>query len=119
MQAGHLRSNVRKGLIYMFGRKKRSLSDFDEEIQARLDLETEEFKEDGLSEEEARYAARRKFGNVTIARERFYEAGRWLWLDTLLVLLIAVTNVTGLVMARILLREREFAIRHAVGGLQT
>ena len=35
----------------MFGRKKRSLSDFDEEIQARLDLETEEFKEDGLSEE--------------------------------------------------------------------
>ena len=67
----------------MFGRKKRSLSDFDEEIQAHLDLEAEEFKEDGLSEEEARYAARRKFGNVTIARERFYEAGRWLWLDTL------------------------------------
>jgi len=52
----------------MFGRKKRSLSDFDEEIQARLDLETEEFKEDGLSEEEARYAARRKFGNVNIPR---------------------------------------------------
>jgi predicted permease len=25
----------------------------------------------------------RQFGNVTIARERFYEAGRWRWLDTL------------------------------------
>ena len=36
---------------------------------------------DGLDEKEARYAARRKFGNVTLARERFYEAGRWLWFD--------------------------------------
>ena len=68
----------------MFGRKKRSLSDFDSEIQAHIDFEAEELREDGLSEEEARYAALRQFGNVTIARERFYEVGRWLWLDALI-----------------------------------
>ena len=66
----------------MFGRKRRSLSDFDEEIQAHIELEIEEFMKDGLGEKEARYAAMRKFGNVTIAHERFYEFGRWLWLDT-------------------------------------
>ncbi|MDR0309950.1 MAG: ABC transporter permease, partial [Acidobacteriota bacterium] len=67
----------------MFRRKKRSLSDFDTEIQAHIDLEAEEFMRDGLDEKEARYAALRKFGNVTIAKERFYETGRWLWLDAL------------------------------------
>ena len=62
----------------MFGRKKRSLSDFDEEIQAHIDIEAEEFRKDGLDETGARYAAQRKFGKVTIAKERFYESGRWL-----------------------------------------
>ncbi|HEX8880309.1 MAG TPA: ABC transporter permease, partial [Candidatus Acidoferrum sp.] len=37
----------------------------------------------GLSEEDARAAARRVFGNVTQAEERFYEARRWLWWDQL------------------------------------
>jgi hypothetical protein len=36
-----------------------------------------------LSEEEARAAARRAFGNVMHAEERFYEAHRWLWWDHL------------------------------------
>jgi putative ABC transport system permease protein len=67
----------------MFGRKKRRLSDFDSEIQSHLDVATEEFHEEGLDEREARYAALRQFGNVTIARERFYESGRWRWLDAL------------------------------------
>lgn len=34
-----------------------------------------------MSEEEARTAARRAFGNVTRAQERFVEARRWQWLD--------------------------------------
>jgi len=34
------------------------------EIRAHLELEAEERAADGLSEEEARYAARRAFGNV-------------------------------------------------------
>jgi hypothetical protein len=64
----------------MFGRK-RKLDDFSAEIQAHLQLEVERLQEQGLSEEEARAAACRAFGNVTQARERFYESGRWLWWD--------------------------------------
>jgi predicted permease len=66
----------------MFWRKRKQ-SDFKAEIDAHLELETERLKEQGLSEEEARVAARRAFGNVTQAQERFYEAGRWLWWDHL------------------------------------
>ena len=58
-------------------------SDFAAEIQAHLELETERLKEQGLSEEEARIAARRAFGNVTQVEEHFYESGRWLGWDHL------------------------------------
>jgi predicted permease len=64
----------------MFGRK-RKLDDFSAEIEAHLQLEIERLKEQGLSEEVARAAARRTFGNVTRAQERYYESGRWLWWD--------------------------------------
>jgi putative ABC transport system permease protein len=64
-------------------RRKRKQSDFTAEIEAHLELEMERLKEQGLSEEEARVAARRAFGNVTQAQERFYESGRWLWWDHL------------------------------------
>jgi predicted permease len=66
----------------MFGRKRQQ-SDFTAEIEAHLELETERLREQGLSEEAARTAARRAFGNVTQAQERFYESGRWLWWDHL------------------------------------
>src|ERR1700756_3565887 len=66
----------------MFGRK-RKLHEFGEEIESHLQLEVERQRELGLSEEEARAAARRMFGNVTQAKERFYEFGRWLWWDNL------------------------------------
>jgi putative ABC transport system permease protein len=66
----------------MFGRKRKP-SDFAAEIEAHLELETEQLKAQGLSEEEARRVARRAFGNVTRAQERFYESGRWLWWDHL------------------------------------
>jgi len=64
----------------MFGRK-RKLDEFDAEIAAHLQLEFERQQELGLTEEEARAAARRAFGNVMQVKERFYESGRWLWWD--------------------------------------
>jgi putative ABC transport system permease protein len=64
----------------MFWRKRKP-SDPAAEVEAHLELEAERLKERGLSEEEARVAARRAFGNVTRAEERFYESGRWLWWD--------------------------------------
>ena len=62
-------------------RRKRKLDDFSAEIQAHLKLETERLQEQGLSYEQARAAASRAFGNVTLAQERFYESGRWVWWD--------------------------------------
>jgi hypothetical protein len=64
----------------MFGRK-RKLDDFTAEIDAHLQLEVARLREQGLSDDDARTAARRAFGNVTQARERFYESGRWLTWD--------------------------------------
>jgi putative ABC transport system permease protein len=62
---------------------KRKQADFSEEIRAHLELETQRLKEQGLSDEEARVAAYRAFGNVTRAEERFYESSRWVWFDHL------------------------------------
>ena len=72
-------SGVRGGLA-MF-RHKRNASDFSAEIEAHIELETARLQEQGLSYEQARTAARRTFGNVTLSRERFYESGRWLGWD--------------------------------------
>ena len=62
-------------------RRKRKVDDFSSEIEAHVELEIERLREQGLSEAEARARARRSFGNVLQAEERFYEAGRWLWWD--------------------------------------
>ena len=67
---------------------KRKLDDFTSEIETHLQLEIERLREQGLSEEEARATARRSFGNVLQAEERFYESVCWLawdhfWSDVL------------------------------------
>ena len=64
-------------------RRKRNAEDFRAEIDAHIELETARLREQGLAEEDARAAAKRAFGNRTAAAERFYERGRWLWLDAL------------------------------------
>jgi predicted permease len=53
------------------------------EIQTHLDLEAEERAADGLSDEEARYAARRAFGNVTRTQEDVRAVWTRRWLDEL------------------------------------
>ena len=64
-------------------RRKRSAEDFAEEIKAHLELEADALESEGLSEGEARWKARREFGNIRAAQERFYMKGRWVWLDKL------------------------------------
>jgi putative ABC transport system permease protein len=64
-------------------RRRRRLEDFDAEIESHLQLERERLQEEGFAAEEAAFAAQRRFGNATQARERFYESGRWLWWDHL------------------------------------
>src|SRR5437660_1229377 len=65
-------------------RRKRKPSDFSAEIEAHIQHESERLREQGLSEEDARAAARRAFGNIMRAEERFYESSRQLWWDHLL-----------------------------------
>lgn len=67
----------------MFERRHRAQSDFSAELQAHLELEAERLRAEGFSEEEAFRRARRNLGNLGVAGERFYEAGRWLWLEHL------------------------------------
>ena len=49
-------------------------ADLERELRYDLELEEEEQREKGLSAEEARYAARRAFGNPTLIREQTHEA---------------------------------------------
>ncbi len=62
-------------------RRRRSRSDFAAEIRAHVALEAERLRQEGLSEADAEFAARRAFGNITRSEERFYESVRWLWWD--------------------------------------
>jgi predicted permease len=59
----------------MFGR--RSQRDFDDEIRAHIDLEAERLRAQGMSAADAELAARRTFGNVGVAQDRFYHAQRF------------------------------------------
>ena len=65
-------------------RRKRSPDDFAAEIQSHLEHEADDLKQAGISEDQARTQARREFGNVTAAQERFYLLYRWQWLDKLI-----------------------------------
>ena len=61
-------------------------ADLERELRSDLELEEEEQRERGLSPEEARQAARREFGNVTLIKEQTREAWGWvpaerLWQD--------------------------------------
>jgi predicted permease len=59
-------------------------ADLERELQSDLELEAEEQRENGLPGEEARYAARRAFGNATLIREQTHEAWGWAVFERLL-----------------------------------
>jgi macrolide transport system ATP-binding/permease protein len=64
-------------------KRTRSTDDFAEEIKAHLELEAEELRREGLSEDEARRRAYTVFGNVDATQERFYLKDRMVWFDNL------------------------------------
>jgi predicted permease len=61
--------------MFLFRRHqhRRTVEDFSTEIESPLALETQRLVDEGLPPDEARAAARRRFGNVTAAQERFHE----------------------------------------------
>src|SRR5882672_10174183 len=62
--------------------KKRD-ADLERELRSDLELEEEEQREGGISEEEAHYAALRAFGNPTLIREQTLAVWSWNWLESL------------------------------------
>jgi len=64
--------------------RKRMLEDLDSDIAEHLERETQDNIARGMSPDEARYAAVRKFGNVTRVKEDVREVWTTPWLDQLL-----------------------------------
>ena len=62
-------------------RRKRSDGDFSDEVRSHIEIEAQRLRAEGQGELDAQTRARRAFGNVTGAEERFYEARRWVWWD--------------------------------------
>jgi hypothetical protein len=58
-------------------KRKRTAEDFAEEIKAHLELEADELRNEGVRDDDARWKAHRKFGNVRAAQERFNSAAVW------------------------------------------
>ncbi len=65
-------------------RRKRMMEDLDRDIRDHIEMETQDNIERGMPPEEARYAALRKFGNVTRVKEETREVWSFTWLEQLL-----------------------------------
>jgi predicted permease len=63
--------------------KKHPLASLDDDIRDHIERETQDNIERGLSAQEARYAALRKFGNVTLVREETRAVWIPVWMDQL------------------------------------
>jgi predicted permease len=69
-------------LLFLIRRRELE-RDLEEEMQFHADRKAEAYRDAGMSIEEARYAARRRFGNATLLAERSREIWGWLWLERL------------------------------------
>jgi predicted permease len=65
-------------------RRERMMQDLDQDIRNHIEIETQDNIERGMSPEEARYAAVRKFGNVTRVKEETREVWSFIWLEQFL-----------------------------------
>ena len=64
-------------------RRKRMMADLDQDVCDYIERETQDNIERGMAPEEARYAALRKFGNVTRIKEETREVWSFVWLEQL------------------------------------
>ena len=64
--------------------RRRDQRDFEDEIRAHIELETEQLIAEGMSPRDARLAARKRFGNVGAAQERFHDARGLVWVEQIL-----------------------------------
>ncbi|MGO8790798.1 MAG: ADOP family duplicated permease [Terriglobia bacterium] len=66
-----------------FTHRKRMMDDLDQDIRDYIERETQDNIERGMPPEEARYAALRKFGNVTRIKEETRDIWSLVWLEQL------------------------------------
>jgi predicted permease len=64
-------------------RRERMLQELDQDIRDYIERETQDNIERGMPPEEARYAAMRKFGNVTRVKEETWEVWSFVWFEQL------------------------------------
>ncbi len=64
-------------------RREQFHNDLAEEMRAHLEMQAEENEASGMDPDEARYAARRQFGNATLLRETSRDAWGWASLERL------------------------------------
>jgi putative ABC transport system permease protein len=64
--------------------RKRVLEELDQDIRDHIERETQDNIERGMSPEEARYAAMRKFGNVTRVKEETRVVWSSIWLEQII-----------------------------------
>src|SRR5579864_4429632 len=64
-------------------RRRKGEQDLERELRSHLELEAEEQQEGGLSQDEARYAARRALGNTGALKEAVREMWRWNSFETI------------------------------------
>src|SRR5580658_7956053 len=69
--------------IAMLLHPRRFRADLDEEMRLHLELRQQQQAERGLPQDEARFAARRRFGNATLLAEKSHAAWGWGWLESL------------------------------------
>ncbi len=68
----------------MIKRRKRMLEELDADIREHIERETQDNIERGMTPEEARYAAMRRFGNATRVKEETREVWSIVWLEQLI-----------------------------------
>lgn len=76
-------SELWRRLLFLF-RRGRFDRDLEEEMRFHLEMKAQQNREGGMDPEEARYAARRRFGNLTRLREISRAAWGWTLLEDLL-----------------------------------
>ncbi len=67
----------------MLLRREHVANDLEDEMQLHLDMRREQQMQAGVPPSDAGAAARRRFGNPTLLRERSYTAWGWSWLESL------------------------------------
>jgi putative ABC transport system permease protein len=69
--------------MWMLAHRRQFDADLEEEMRLHLEMRQQEHLERGLQEHDARAAARRRFGNVTVLREISHLEWGWEWFEHL------------------------------------